>query len=122
MGQSERHDERECDCVKYAPEMKIWEIRLDGINYLCRKCRRYIDPAKWHGGVLKFTNRSRLVKPNECPCCGRKLSTHRRAKAKLESSVRHQMEHPELHDPRALKTLEKKIYLIENDILVPRVK
>lgn len=122
MGQTERHDERECVCVLYTPKLEMWEIRSNGVNFLCRNCNRYVDPAKWHGGVVKFQKRFRVITAIECPCCGQRMSKRRRAKKKLEDSVKHQFEHPELHNPRALRILMKKMYLIDNDILIPRVK
>jgi len=128
MGFSERHDENDCDCVDYEPKIKIWEVRLNGINLLCRNCNRYVDPAKWKGGFIEKKNYSRgygtimvWVSEKKCPCCGRRLSNKRRNKKKLEDSINHQIEFPELHDPRAKKTLKKKIKLLESNILSPRV-
>lgn len=122
MGQTERHDKRDCECLKYSPHLKVWDIRLNGINYLCRKCNRYVDPKKWKGGVVHFSSRSRTVTGNYCPCCGQRMSKHRYAKKKLLDSVTNQVNHPELYSPKTRKTLKKKVYLIDNDILIPRVK
>jgi len=122
MGQSIRHDERDCECVQYAPTFKVYEIRANGINYRCRKCNRYVDPAKWFGGVVKFQLRTRLVPANYCPCCGQRMALKRKAKKKLEDSVKHQIAHPEQHDPRATQALIKKSLIIYNDVLTPRVK
>lgn len=122
MGQSDRHDARDCECIKYAPDFKVYEIRSNGINYRCRKCHRYVDPAKWKGGIVKFQLRSRKVPQNCCPCCGQRMSIKRKAKKRLEESVKHQVAHPELHDPNGTQALIKKSLLIYNNVLTPRVK
>jgi len=128
MGFADRHEENDCDCVKYQPEFKMWEVRLNGINLLCRKCNRYVDPAKWKGGLIEKKNYSRgygtimvWFSKIHCPCCGRKMSNKRRNKKKLEDSIKHQVKYPELHDARARKTLKKKVKLLESNILAPRV-
>jgi len=87
MAENTIHDKKYCLCVKYKPKkMKLFGVRLNGHLFRCRKCWRYVDPKKWKGGYVVFTNRSRLVKQNECPCCGRKMSKHRKAKKKLVNS------------------------------------
>ncbi len=121
MGFAERHNEEDCECVKYKPFIRIGEIRLNGINLLCRKCNRYVDPAKWKGGILKFQKVSRYASANQCPCCGRRLSINRRNKKALENSVMDQVMNPKLHDPRTRKTLKKKVKLLESNVLAPRV-
>jgi len=113
LGKAEIHDERDCECLKYVPDFKVWDIRLNGINLLCRKCNRYIDPKKWKGGIIKFQKRSRYAKAYQCPCCGQRLSSHRYSKKKLEDSVNHQIKYPELHDPRAQKALKKKKKVVD---------
>jgi hypothetical protein len=122
MGFSDRHDVRDCECVKYSPYLDAWAIRLDGKNLLCRRCNRYVDPDKWKGGIIHFTNRSRYAKPNECPCCGYKMSKHRIAKKKLVDSIEHQEKFPELHDSRARKKLKKKRMLLDSGLISPTVK
>jgi hypothetical protein len=128
MGFSDRHEENDCDCVKYQPEFKIWEVRLNGINLLCRKCNRYVDPTKWKGGLVEKKNYSRgygtimvMISQIFCPCCGRKMTIKRKNKKKLEDSIRHQIKYPELHDSRARKSLKKKVKLLESNVLAPRV-
>jgi len=49
------------------------------------------------------------------------MSRHRYSKQKLIDSVEHQVKYPELHDPRARRTLKKKVKIIESNILTPRV-
>lgn len=121
MGQSERHDELDCECIKYAPDLKMWDLRLNGINYLCRRCNRYVDPKKWYGGIVHFTNRSRIVSFYECPCCGQRMAKHRIAKKKLVDSLEDQTNHPEHYNPITRKMLKKKKKLIDNNILIPRI-
>jgi len=121
LGKAQRHDGNDCECVKYLPDFKLWEIRLNGTNFLCRRCNRYVDPAKWKGGILKFQTQSRYAKPNHCPCCGWRMSRHRYSKQKLIDSIDHQVKHPELHNLRARRTLKKKVKIIESNILTPRV-
>lgn len=97
MAQEEKHDARYCACLKYKPKrFRSHGERLKGILFRCRTCWRYVDPKKWKGGVVVFTNRSRLVKYNECPCCGKKMSMHRRAKKKLVNSMEQPIKYPEL--------------------------
>ena len=122
MGQTDRHDERDCECVKYSPSMEMWDLRLNGINYLCRGCNRYVDPKKWKGGIVHFSSRSRIVTSIYCPCCGRRMSKHRYAKKKLLDSLQKQVDHPELYRSNTRKTLQKKIKLIEGNFLYPTVK
>ena len=128
MGFSDRHDENDCDCVDYAPKIKLWGVRLNGINLLCRKCNRYVDPAKWKGGLVEKKNHAKgygtimvMVSQINCPCCGRKMTSKRKNKKKLEDSVMDQIKHPELHDSRARKSLKKKVKLLDSNILAPRV-
>jgi len=117
MVRSSRHKGIDCECIKYAPKLRIFDIRSNGINLHCRNCNRYVDPKKWKGGVVIFTNRSRIVPANECPCCGQRMSMHRRAKKKLENSLRHQLEHPELYTRGSQKKLKQKIALVESNFL-----
>ncbi len=121
MGQLDRHDERDCECVKYAPTYKVWDIRLNGVNFICRRCGRYVDPKKWKGGIIKFQTRSRYASQIECPCCGYRMSRHRRDKNALVQSIKHQQKYPEKHDKRSLKRLKKKVKIIESEILAPRI-
>lgn len=120
MGQITLHDERYCDCVKYKPKIKQFGVRYNGVNFRCKTCGRFVDPKKWRGGIVKFTNRFRFVKTNECPCCGRRMGKHRRAKKKLVDSIEHQINHPELHliSSKAIKNKKK---LLESGILLPTV-
>ena len=60
MGFTDRHDEKDCECVKYKPFIRSGEIRLNGINLLCRKCNRYVDPAKRKGGILNPLSGGRI--------------------------------------------------------------
>lgn len=120
MGQITIHDERYCICVKYKPKLTRYCIRFNGKNFKCKPCGRFVDPKKWNGGIVKFTNRWRFVKQNECPCCGARMANHRRAKKKLIDSLQHQIQHPELH----LVThgsLKPKQRLLESGILIPTV-
>ena len=121
MSQHTIHAKEYCKCVKYKPKMRQYGIRLNGTNFRCKPCGRYVDPKKWKGGVVKFTNRVRYVKPNECPCCGWKMGRHRRAKKKLVDSVQHQLDHPEQHLPEARRALMVKKKLIDSGILMPTV-
>src|SRR3989304_8795468 len=118
MAQLTRHEGDVCECIKYAPELKAYQIRSNGINLHCRRCNRYVDPAKWKGGIVHFTNRSRLVPANGCPCCGQRMAIRRKAKKKLEDSLKHQLENPELHNSTAQKRLKFKIALIESNFLI----
>ena len=122
MGQQERHDSATCVCVKYKPKLVQYGIRLNGINFYCKGCARYVDPKKWKGGMVHFSNRSRMAKYNECPCCGRKMARHRRAKKKLIDSIQHQIEHPEMHLAEARKALKGKKKLIDSGLLIPTVQ
>ncbi len=80
-----------------------------------------VSPDKWKGGVVKFNNRQKYKAYYCCPCCGYRMRRSRRNKKQQVESIEHQMQHPELHDLRALKTLPSKVRLLENNILVPTV-
>lgn len=116
-----RHDKKDCGCTQYKPDYAIFDIRLDGTNFYCRQCGRLVSKLKWKGGLIHFGNRSRILKPNECPCCGYRMSDKRRGKAKLEKSIEHQINHPELHPTITKRSLPKKISILYENIIRKRV-
>ena len=120
MAHSTIHDERYCACVKYKPKLTQYGVKYNGVNLKCKECGRFIDPKKWKGGIVKFTNRVRYVKAHECPCCGRRLAKHRKAKKRLVDSILHQQMFPEQHLIK-VSALKKKVKLLESGILIPTV-
>lgn len=116
-----KHDARDCRCVPYEPDIRAFEIRLDGTNYQCRSCYRFVDPNKWKGGWMNFGNKSKYVRPTHCPCCGIKMSKRRRAKKRLEESILDQIANPNRYQKFAMSKLPRKIELLESNVLIPRV-
>jgi len=114
-----RHEN--CACEKYSPDLKTWEIRMNGENFFCIRCVSLVSKKKWKGGIVKFNNRQKYKEYYECPCCGYRMRQAVRNKKKQIESILHQMEHPELHFPSALKTLPSKVKLMENNVLVRRI-
>lgn len=111
----------DCGCEKYKPTYNIFAIKMDGTNYYCRTCGKHVSKKKWKGGLVHFGNRSRILRPNDCPCCGYRMSDHRRAKAKLEKSIEHQMDHPELHVLITKRSLPKKVAILYENIIRKRI-
>jgi hypothetical protein len=117
---SNRHEN--CACAEYYPsDLKVWEIRMNGKNFFCIRCNMLVSSEKWKGGIVKFGNRQKYKEYYECPCCGYRMRKSRRNKKQQVESIQHQVAHPELHYPQALKVLPSKIKLLEENVLVPRI-
>jgi len=116
MTTASRHDN--CSCLPYRPNFRITGIRFNGSVFRCRKCCAYVDGTKWLGGIVHFGNRSRFVKFYECPCCGYRMTNHRRAKYRTIRSVQRQMNNPNIQ-PAVKKQLKNKIKIIKKMHLPP---
>jgi len=110
-----------CACSNYTPDLKTWEIRMNGDNFFCIKCNMLVSKKKWKGGIVKFGNRVLYKEFYYCPCCGYRMRQKRRNKKQQIESIEHQMAHPELHDKKALKALPSKVKLLENNVLIARI-
>ena len=115
-----RHDKRDCACVQHEPD-GIWSynIRMDGKNYYCRGCARYVSPDKWKGGLVEVSKGYKGTKfiykeKNWCPCCGMRMAITRRSKNKRENSIKRQMENREMLSPIVKLSLPAKIAFIQS--------
>jgi len=100
-----------CGCEKYKPNFASTGIRYTGSVFRCRRCVHYVDGTKWLGGIIKYGNRSRVVRYYECPCCGYRMTNHRRAKYKIIKSIERQMNNPNIQ-PAVRKLLPIKIKIV----------
>lgn len=115
-----RHDERDCKCVQYEPD-NIWayQLRMNGKNYYCRKCARYVSPDKWNGGhveMKKGNKGTRFVykQKNWCPCCGKRMAITRKSKNKRTNSIEKQLANPEKLSPIVRLSLPAKVAFIQS--------
>jgi hypothetical protein len=125
LGFTERH--QSCDCEKYTPDFIQFQVRLDGTNYRCRGCSRYVSSLKWKGGLIERKNYSKgkgtimvYIGKNFCPCCGQKMSLHRVAKKKLIDSVQKQIDR-HWDNPLNTEILPSKIKFLKEKLAVPFV-
>ncbi len=116
-----------CTCSKYKPDFTIYQVKLDGKNYRCRACARFVSPLKWKGGFIERKNHIRkkgtimvFVDKSRCPCCGDKMSMNRKAKKRLIQSVERQIKST-TNDDYNLKILPQKIKFIEEKLATPIV-
>ena len=116
-----QHDKRDCECVEYKPDFTVCDLRLTGDNYYCSGCHRYVSSEKWKGGLVHLGRRTRFVKYFYCPCCGFRMRRKRRAKHRIVRSIEDQAKHPEKYKPYVISKLDKKIKLLQNNILIPTV-
>ncbi len=116
------HDARDCACVYYKADFSVGELRLIDGNFYCARCNRYVSPKKWKGGIVHFNFRTtRFVPHFQCPCCGYRMRTNRRGKARIRKSIQNQTDHPEKYTTYVLSKLAKKQKLLKNNILIPTV-
>lgn len=116
-----QHDKRDCECIEYKPDFQTCDLRMTGKNYFCSSCHRYVASDKWKGGLVHFGSRTRFVKSFYCPCCGTRMRNRRRAKQRIVTSIKDQTNHPEKYTPYVISKLEKKIKLLESNVLIPTV-
>jgi len=104
----------------YEPD-DLWgyTIRMNGENYYCSSCGRYVSPKKWKGGFVEMKRymgtEMRYKKPWQCPCCGQKMRFRRRAKNPLRRSILDQIDNIDNLPPRIVKQLPAKMKLIETN-------
>lgn len=116
-----------CTCIKYEPDFDKFQVKLDGTNYRCRACARFVSSLKWKGGFIEKKNHVKhsgtimgYVDKSYCPCCGDKMSMNRKAKLRLVRSVQRQIQSTivnKLND----KVLPEKIKFIEKKLATPIV-
>ena len=116
-----QHDKRDCECIDYKPDFSVCELRMTGENYYCSLCHRYVSSEKWKGGLVHLGSRTRFAKYFQCPCCGVRMRCRRRAKQRIVTSIEDQAKHPEKYTTFVISKLEKKIKLLENNLLIPTV-
>jgi len=117
-----QHDARDCSCVEYKPDFGVCELRMTGDNFYCSSCHRYVSSVKWKGGLVHFGCKSRYVKHFYCPCCGTRMRTRRRAKNRIVASIEDQTKFPEKYTSFVISKLEKKVKLLESNVLIPTVR
>ena len=119
-----RHDEVDCECVKYRPD-KIGFGKLrssSGENMFCAQCGRLVSKKKWKGGIKKDGWTKGWISKLFCPCCGSRMRKGRRDKADLVRTIEDQIKNPQNYTRYIQKTLPKKKRLLERNLLVPRVQ
>ena len=118
MGIVSKHNN--CECEKYKPDFKDTGLRFNGVNvFRCRKCCSFVDGTKWLGGLVFFSNRTRFVRFFECPCCGYRMTSHRRAKSRTIKSVQKQLSDPKILQPHVKLQLENKVKILQKMHLPP---
>lgn len=117
----QRHDVRDCACVQYEPD-DLWnyKIRMNGENYYCSGCGRYVSSLKWKGGLIEMRRdkggtEMRYKTRSQCPCCGIKMRFKRRAKNMLLRSIQSQIDNPKKSTPFIRKSLPAKVRWIETN-------
>ena len=86
--------------MKYEPE-NLWfgiSARLNGENYYCSVCCRYVSALKWHGGLVEMRRHTTGGKPqgtkmvykryNFCPCCGVKMRFYNKSRNKKKFGIK----------------------------------